>query len=181
MKEKRLLPTVFLDRDGTLIEEKHYLCDPDQVELTPHAGEGLQKLVSAGYQLVMITNQSGIGRGYYTVAQMHSVHDRVAQLLKPFSVKFAGIFFCPHTPDEGCACRKPLTGMVEDASRALSVDLARSIVVGDKACDIGLAHAKGMKGWLVKTGHAHAYDFEKEPRPDGIAEDLLDLARQVTA
>lgn len=147
---------VLLDRDGTLIEERHYLHDPEGVVLLPGVGEGLQRLQRAGFLLGVVTNQAGIGRGYYDEAAMHAVNDRMCALLAAYDVRFAGIWFCPHAPDAGCACRKPAPGMVLAAARALGFEPSSAVIVGDKPCDVELAHAVGAKGILVCTGYGQA-------------------------
>jgi histidinol-phosphate phosphatase family protein len=146
-------PCAFLDRDGTVIAEKHYLCDPAGVELLPGAAAGLRHLRELGYRLVLVTNQSGIGRGYFTQADVDAVHARLGTLLAAEAVSLDGIYVCPHRPEDHCACRKPATGLVERACADLDLDPAASVVIGDKACDIDLGHRCRMTTILVRTGY----------------------------
>ncbi len=149
---------VLLDRDGTLIEDRHYLHDPSGVVLLPGVGEGLRALAAAGCRLGVLTNQSGIGRGYYTEADMHAVNRRMEKLLAVFGVRLEGIWFCPHAPEENCQCRKPKPGMALDAARAMGANLVSTVIVGDKTCDVELAHGVGAKSVLVRTGREDVTD-----------------------
>lgn len=149
-------PPVFLDRDGTIIVEKHYLSDPALVELEAGAIEGLQLLHSLGHMLIVVSNQSGVGRGKFTLQDAERVNQRVADLLRPHGVPIAAWYMCPHAPTDTCTCRKPLPGMPLAAQAELGVTLAGSYVVGDKRIDVELAHAIGGTGILVTTGHGQA-------------------------
>lgn len=176
-----LRPGVFLDRDGTLIQEKTYLADPEGVVLIDTAPRALADLRSAGFKLVVVTNQSGIARGLYTENDYHAVAKRVDEVLARVGVPVDGTFYCPHHPDFGvpCDCRKPLTGMYRQAAKALGIDLAGSYFVGDKISDVLPALELGGMGILVRTG----YGSEEEPRiPDGMAvvDDVGDAARFIT-
>ncbi|MFO0864056.1 MAG: HAD family hydrolase [Gemmataceae bacterium] len=155
-----LRPAVFLDRDGTLIEEKKYLCEPERVKLLPGVGEGLSRLRDAGFELVVVTNQSGIGRGKYTESQMHACNDEMCRQLLPFGVTFGGIWFCPAAPgsDDPMAIdhpdRKPAPGMFFKAAEKLNLDLPRSWVIGDSPRDVVAGKNAGCGGRiLVLTGH----------------------------
>lgn len=162
-------PYVLLDRDGTLIEEKNYLADPDQVILLPGVGEGLHRLQQVGFGLAVLTNQSGIGRGYYTLEQMHAVNQRLCELLAAYEVRLEGLFFCPHAPEEQCLCRKPLPGMLLEAARNLNFDPEQAWVIGDKACDADLAHAAGARAILVRTGQFTANSYPDTLIADSFA------------
>lgn len=144
---------VFLDRDGTVIVEKDYLSDPAQASLEHGAIEGLSLLQAMGHPLVVLTNQSGIGRGLFEERDAARVNARVADLLRSHGIEIAAWYMCPHAPDAGCACRKPLPGMAIEASRDLNLNLAGSYVIGDKKADLQLADAIGATGILVATGH----------------------------
>ncbi len=144
-------PAVFLDRDGTLIEDKHYLHDPEEIVWMPGAFEALKDLQELGYVLVVITNQSGIGRGYFTEAAAHAVHERLTADLQKEGITLDGIYMCPHAPGEGCGCRKPGTKLIYAAKRDHSIDLGKSWFVGDKAIDIEAGAECGMRTILVGT------------------------------
>ena len=180
-------PYVLLDRDGTIIVDKHYLSDPDGVELLPGAAEGMRVLLEAGCGLAVLTNQSGIGRGYYDEAAMHAVNERMLELLRERGVEVDGVFFCPHGPEDGCDCRKPLPGLAERARAELGFDSAASFVVGDKPCDVDLGRAVGAGTVLVRTGKGakHAVAIAAGAvgacRPDHVADDLRDAAAFIVA
>ncbi len=167
---------VLLDRDGTLIVEKNYLADPAGVELLPGVGEGLQHLRAAGWKLVVVTNQSGVGRGWFTLADVQRVHDRLVELLAPYGVTFAGIYLCPHTPDEQCNCRKPRVGMIEQATRELVFDPRYAVMIGDKALDIELGRAVGAQTILVTTGYGAEVHARGDVRADFVCGDLRQAA-----
>ncbi|MGD0493698.1 MAG: HAD family hydrolase [Steroidobacteraceae bacterium] len=146
-------PTVFLDRDGTIIVEKEYLGDPDQVCLEEGVIEGLAQLQSMGHPLIVVSNQSGIGRGKITEDQALRVNARVDGLLRQNGIELLAWYYCPHAPHTECECRKPLPGMALAASRDWGVRLAGSYVIGDKRTDLELADAVGGTGILVTKGH----------------------------
>lgn len=168
---------VLLDRDGTINVERHYLSDPDQLELYPGVGEALARLRQLGYGLVVVTNQSGIARGYFDLETLARIHDKLRALLKDFGVSIDGIYLCPHGPDEDCDCRKPLPGMVAQAVAELGFDPARAIMVGDKAVDVELGHAVGAAAILVRTGHG--LKSEGRCAPELVADDLPAAARWI--
>jgi len=143
-------PALFLDRDGTLITDVGYPRDPARVELLPGAIEVLVEL-QRRFALVIVSNQSGIGRGLITEAEAHSVHERVIALFARGGVSFAGAYYCPHAPGAGCPCRKPAPGLVLDAARELGLDLARSILLGDKPSDMAAGAAAGC-GLVIRFG-----------------------------
>jgi D-glycero-D-manno-heptose 1,7-bisphosphate phosphatase len=168
-------PFVLLDRDGTIIQEKHYLSDPGQVELIEGAAEGLRQLADKGFGLVLITNQSGIGRGYFSERDLMRVHRRLTDLLMIEQVVLQGIYFCPHRPDEQCHCRKPADGMAQVAKRDLDIDFAQSYMVGDKICDIDFGRAVGAKTVLVSTGYGRETGKDQAAHPDFIISGLGEL------
>jgi D-glycero-D-manno-heptose 1,7-bisphosphate phosphatase len=134
---------VFVDRDGTVVVDRGYLADPEGIELLPGAGTALQRLDRAGFALVLITNQSGVGRGFFSTADLDRQHRRLQRLLEPYGVTFARIEVCPHRPDAGCDCRKPAPGMILRAARDLGLDLGASFVIGDKDSDTEAGHRAG--------------------------------------
>lgn len=157
----------FLDRDGTLIVERSYLADPERVAPIAGAAAALRTLAAAGFKLIIVTNQSGIARGYYTADDFHAVQRRVESIFARDGVRFDGVYHCPHHPevDGRCACRKPAPGLYLRAAREHGLDLARSIYVGDKLSDVEPALTLGGAGFLVRTG----YGLEHAARaPSGV-------------
>ena len=146
-------PPVFLDRDGTIIVDKHYLSDPDQVELETGAAEGLAALSAQGFPLVVVSNQSGIGRGLFEEEAAHRVNARIDDMLRPYGVRILAWYLCPHAPGQECRCRKPLPGMALAAAQDWALELRGCYVIGDKRIDLELADAIGGTGILVTTGH----------------------------
>ncbi len=148
------VPAVFLDRDGTLIEERHYLSRPEQVVVFPGAATALRRLRDAGFKLFLVTNQSGVGRGYFTLADVEVVHARLRELLAPAGVWFDHIYLAPERPDQPSRYRKPSPQALFDARDEFGVDLARSYVVGDKTLDLECGWNAGVRqSLLVRTGY----------------------------
>jgi histidinol-phosphate phosphatase family protein len=141
---------LFVDRDGTLIDDVGYPRDPARVEPLPGAIDALREL-GGSFSFVIISNQSGLGRGIITDAEARAVHDRVIDVFARAGVGFAGAYYCPHAPGAGCPCRKPAPGLLVDASRALGLDLARSGMIGDKASDVAAGRAAGC-GHTIRFG-----------------------------
>jgi len=170
-------PAVFLDRDGTINREVEYLHDPEQFEFLPNAVEGLSKLTEAGFRIVVVTNQAGIGLGYFTKEDFYRVNRAMFQGLTSSNVIIDRIYFCPHSLREDCPCRKPRTGLVEQAATDLNLNLSLSYFVGDKSSDILCGKRVGMSTIRVTTGHGERSEIE----PDYIASDLVDAAHQILA
>lgn len=142
---------VFLDRDGTIMVDHGYVSDPAQVELIEGVHEALLQLQEAGFLLFIVTNQSGIGRGYYTEAQMHRVHERLLELLP--GVRFTEIYFAPEAPDQPSYGRKPSPAFLHEAARRYGIDLSRSYMIGDKLSDLQCGIRAGVRrSILVRTG-----------------------------
>ncbi len=139
---------LFLDRDGTIIVDVGYPRDPARVELVPGAAEALAALAPPA-ALGLVSNQSGLARGLITPAEAAAVHARVAELLAAVGAPLAGAWYCPHGPADGCACRKPAPGLLLQAAAALDLDLAASIIVGDKPSDVAAGHAAGCHAALL--------------------------------
>ena len=146
---------VFLDRDGTLNVERHYLHEPDQLEIIPGSGSALRRLMDAGYTLFIVTNQSGIGRGYYTEADMHAVNDKlIAELAASDGVAFEKIYYAPESPEQEGPGRKPSPKFLMDAAAEFGIHLEHSYMVGDKTADLECGWNAGVKqSILVRTGY----------------------------
>lgn len=167
---------VLLDRDGTLIVERDYLAAPEGVELLPHAAAGLRRFAGAGWGRLLLTNQSGVGRGYFDLAAVDAIHSRMIELLAEAGASLDGIYVCPHAPRDGCDCRKPRTGLAIRAAADWRFDPGAAVVIGDKASDIELGRAIGAKTILVRTGYGEKELARGEVRPDWVAEDLEEAA-----
>jgi D-glycero-D-manno-heptose 1,7-bisphosphate phosphatase len=155
---------VFLDRDGTLNVEKGYVHSPEEWEWIPGAVEALRRFNRRGFKIVVLSNQSGIARGYFGAADVERLHAWVVDELARRDAKVDAFYFCPHGPGDGCECRKPKPGMLLRAARDLGLDLSRSWMIGDHASDVGAARAAGVKPLFVLTGHG----AEERPRlPEG--------------
>lgn len=153
-------PTLFLDRDGVLIRDRDYLADPAGVELLPGVVEALGTARRAGFRLVGVSNQSGLGRGYFTYEQFRAVMQELDRQLAQAGVPLDGFYYCPHAPAQDCTCRKPLPGLLEEAAHDGAWNPALSWVIGDKASDVQLGRDAGLGACLVRTG----YGAEQESR-----------------
>jgi histidinol-phosphate phosphatase family protein len=171
---------VVLDRDGTINLERHYLADPAEVALLDGAAEGLRHLRGLGLDLLVVTNQSGVGRGYFTTETLAAIHGRLTECLAAEDVELAGIYVCPHAPGDGCRCRKPGTALLERAARELAFDPRDAFVIGDKASDIELGRRAGSTTLLVRTGYG-AETAEAGTPADYIVDDLREAARVIEA
>jgi histidinol-phosphate phosphatase family protein len=158
-------PALFVDRDGTLVVDVGYPRDPARVEPLPGAVTALRAL-AADFALVIISNQSGIGRGLIREAEARAVHDRVIELFAQQGVWFAGAYYCPHAPEAGCVCRKPAPGLLFDATHELGLDLAASVMIGDKASDVAAGLAAGCRH-VVRFGPDGDGDAGDAHRPNG--------------
>ena len=175
-------PAAFLDRDGTLIVEHGFLCDPDRVELLPGAATAVRLLNEWGFWVIGVSNQSGVARGYYGTDAVEAVNRRIVDEFAHAGAVIDRIYYCPHyvadqeshaTP--GCDCRKPARGMIDRARREFPIDLTASFVVGDRVCDVALARTVGIPGVLVLTGYGRQEQDLLGPSdiPAWVAGDLL--------
>jgi D-glycero-D-manno-heptose 1,7-bisphosphate phosphatase len=175
-----LRPAVFLDRDGTIAEEVGYLNHASRFRMFPFAAAAIRRLNEAGLLVVVVSNQSGVGRGYFPESLVQTVNELMTVQLAESGARIDAIYYCPHTSAETCECRKPRTGMLERAAREHSLDLARSFVVGDRYGDIELAQSARAKGILVRTGYGEGelawHSAEWLSQPDFVAEDLSKAA-----
>lgn len=170
---------VLLDRDGTLIRERHYLTDPDEVELITGASEALKRMRALGLGIIVVTNQSAMGRGMLDGVRLEQIHDRLRALLAAQGVALDAIYVCPHTPDDRCECRKPRPGLVERARRELELDPRRSFVVGDQASDIALGAGVGATTLLVCTGYGAETALARRVLPDHTVRDVAAAAEMI--
>ena len=172
-------PVVVLDRDGTIIEEREYLSDAAGVRLIPGAAEALRDLKKMGFGLVMITNQSGVARGFFTEAVLQQIHARLEQLLAETGVRLDGIYICPHRPEENCGCRKPKLGLMQQAASDLGFTPERSIVIGDKPSDIEMGRNAGAVTFLVRTGYGAGAEAAQGSLADFVVDDLPAAAQVI--
>ena len=166
---------IVLDRDGTIVVDKHYLDDPDELQFLPNAAEGLRSLHEAGHRLIVATNQSGVGRGRFSLARMQEVNARLEQMVAAAGARLEAIYSCPHAPADMCACRKPALGMLQQAAADLGFDPAASIVVGDKASDVEFGRRAGAISMLI-SDPAQA-PVALHPAADFLVSDLAQVAR----
>ncbi len=182
MESIKRKPAVFLDRDGTFIVDRPFLSEPEGVELFPETIPALRGLMELGFRLIVISNQSGVARGYFGEEAVERINSRFRELLEMEGVLLDGIYYCPNHPDAidqkyraNLQCRKPNTGMVDRAVQEMEIDLSSSFVVGDKLSDVELAHNLNITGILVKTGYG-LKALESMAEPDfPIAENMLDV------
>jgi D-glycero-D-manno-heptose 1,7-bisphosphate phosphatase len=192
LKRKKITkrPAVFLDRDGTLIADAEYLSQPSQIKLFSNTAEALKLLRKAGFYLFVVSNQSGVARGYFPESMVRKVHQKLQQMLKSKGARIDAFFYCPHYPagkvkvlSRVCDCRKPRAGMIKQAARKYPIDLKRSYVVGDKMDDLLLARkAKLSGGLLVRTGNGRKNEKELKAAPlpkSFVVSDILSAAKWI--
>jgi D-glycero-D-manno-heptose 1,7-bisphosphate phosphatase len=178
-------PAVFIDRDGTLTEEVGYVNHPQRLRLLPRSAEAVRRLNAADVPAVLVTNQAGVARGYFSEDVLRSVHDVMLTQLKQAGAHLDGVYVCPHHPTEGeppfrlaCDCRKPRPGLLERAATELGLDLGASVVVGDRPTDLVVARSVGARGVLVLTGYGLGeWEYRRATfpvGPDHVAGDLLE-------
>ncbi len=176
MIERKKQKAVFLDRDGTLIEEVNFLHRLEDLRYFAFTDEAVKRLKEKGFLVIVVTNQSGIARGKYTVEDMHRIHE---QIQTDLTEKLDAFYFCPHMPDAGCRCRKPRLGMIEFALNDFPIDLKDSWMIGDKVLDVELGLNAGLKTALVRTGYGENHQHELPRCPDLIAENLLAAVEKI--
>ena len=175
---------VFLDRDGTLVEEVGYLHDPQQVVLIGGAAEAIRLLNEAHVPALLVVNQAGIGRGYYSEAQMWATQRALEEQLAAVGARCDGFYFCPHHPDEGCECRKPRPGMLRQAAAEHGLELQASYLVGDKLSDLQAGRRAGCHAVLVRTGYGERAQQACQDgglTPDAVCGDVLEAVRWILA
>lgn len=186
-----LKPAVFLDRDGVVIEDTHYVGTTDRVRLVPGSPEAIARLNRDGWTVVIVTNQAGVARGLFPIAAVNLIHEHLNGLLTGYGAKFDGVYFCPHHPEgdvaeyrRECECRKPKPGMLLQASRDLGIDLGRSWLIGDRVSDLEAGAAAGCRTILVRTGHGNRVDpiaiDRQSLKLELIASNLADAVAKLT-
>ena len=178
---------VFLDRDGTINQEVHYLHKPEDLVLLPGVPEAIRALREAGFRIVVVTNQAGVARGYYTCQEVEHLHAYLNELLEKDGAHIDYVFYCPHHPEHGigeykieCDCRKPGTGMFKMAEQYYQIDKAHSYMIGDKLLDVEAGRNYGVHSILVGTGYGAAIYREQEASAyDFYAETLMGAARYI--
>ena len=171
-------PAVFVDRDDTIMVDVKYCADPDLVKLIPGAAEGLRSLRTAGYRVVVVTNQSGIGRGYFDAETLERVNNRLRDELRRKGADYDALYYCPHTPEEECECRKPKPGLLLKAASELNIDLSSSYTLGDRDLDVGAGRAAGTKTILVSRTDHHC-NAETDSHADFVAASVVDAAKLI--
>ena len=179
---------VFLDKDGTLIEDVPYNVDPNRIQLTQGALEGLHLLYTSGHQLIVITNQSGVARGYFSESALVAVEERIRQMLLEVGVQLAGFYYCPHHPNGvvadyaiACSCRKPEPGLLIRAAADYSIDLAQSWFIGDILNDVEAGCRVGCKTILINNGNETEWQLSPQRLPDYIVADLAEAAQVIVS
>lgn len=174
-KPPKMAPAIFLDRDGTINKEIGYLSEPEKFEFLPHAIEGMKKLQNMGYRLVIVTNQAGIGLGYFTKEDFYKVNKKMLAEVSRAEIAIDKIYFCPHSKAENCPCRKPEIGLVLRAKQDLNLDLSNSYFIGDSEIDIQTGAKAGTKTILIESELVPG-PMSLETKPDFIAKNLLEAA-----
>jgi len=170
---------VFLDRDGVLMEDGSYFGQFERVVIIPAAHTALRRLQAAGFKLLVVTNQSGVGRGFFTREHVESVHAHLDEQFAQHGVKIDRYYVCPHHPEDNCDCRKPKPKFLRDAAREFQLDLARCFMVGDRRGDIHAGRHAGTKTVLVLTGAGQETLAEGEAQPDHVAPDINEAANWI--
>src|SRR6266404_6666244 len=169
-------PAIFLDRDGTLIEEVNYLSRVEDLMLFPFSAAAVRQLKESGFLVIVVTNQSGIGRDVYDEAAMHRIH---AQIQMELSGAIDAFYFCPHLPCDGCRCRKPNLGMIETANADFDIDMENSWMVGDKKIDVETGYNAKIRTAFVLTGYGLQHRNSLEYMPDVISGNLGDAVDSI--
>ncbi|PYP58362.1 MAG: hypothetical protein DMD40_05855 [Gemmatimonadetes bacterium] len=174
---------VFLDRDGTIIEDPGFLHEPDKVKLLPGAAEAIRRLNDGGYRVIIVTNQSGIARGRFTVADYEAVQQRLGALLAAHGARLDGAYFCPHHPQltGPCDCRKPGLKLFRDAQAAFDIDFAQSWWVGDRLSDVQPARVLGGHGVLVTTGEGNLHQGQARALGVMVVADIGEAVQKILA
>ncbi len=183
-------PAIFIDRDGTISEEVGYVNHPSRFRLFPYSAEAIRFLNENGWLAILITNQAGVARGYFSEDVIHAVHDQLTRDLHKGSAKLDAIYYCAHHPSVGeppyrvdCDCRKPKTGLIQQAARNFEIDLAASWMAGDRYGDVELARNAGLRSAFVLSGYGRGeWEYQSQSwahRPDLVCENLLEAVKSI--
>jgi len=175
MTKDKIKKAVFIDRDGTLIEEVNFLSRLEDLRLFDYTSEAIRLLRDDGFLIVVVTNQSGVGRRIFEESAMHAIHEKIQS-----DLNLDAFYFCPHLPTDGCRCRKPSPGMIELATKDFPIDLENSWMIGDKTIDMETGFNAKIKTALVLTGYGQKAVRELKRKPDVIAETLLEAVKSIT-
>jgi len=173
---------IFMDRDGTVSEEMGYVSDAKMYRPFPWTGSAISRINESGMKAILVTNQSGIGRGYFSEGTLGEVHGVLKAELDKWNAHLDAIYYCPHTPDAGCDCRKPKAGMLLRARQEMNIDLESSYVIGDRYLDIAMGHAVGARTILVLTGDGAAELGNRKGeavQPHYVAENLMSAVHAI--
>lgn len=177
---------IFLDKDGTLVKDVPYNVDTHKIEILQHVVGGLRLLQKAGYIFIIVSNQSGLARGYFTEKELKQAFEHLEELFFSEGIKIDGIYFCPHHPEatvssfrKDCSCRKPLAGMFEKAAKEHHVDLSSSWMIGDILDDVEAGHNAGVKAILIDSGNETEWKMNPQRTPDFSAQTLHEAARYI--
>jgi D-glycero-D-manno-heptose 1,7-bisphosphate phosphatase len=168
---------IILDRDGTIVRDHHYLDDPRLLQFLPGAAEALRQFSERGHPIIIVTNQSGVGRGRLTLERMHEINARFIRMVEEIGATIDRLYSCPHKPEDDCECRKPKTKLVLDGAAALGFEPAHSVVIGDKSSDIALGrNVEALTMLVSEDGRAADGEWVE---PDYVIRDLLEAVRIV--
>jgi D-glycero-D-manno-heptose 1,7-bisphosphate phosphatase len=168
---------VFIDRDGTITKDKGYIKDVSLLELIAGAAQAINGFHSLGFLVILVTNQSVVGRGYITGDKLAEIHGRLRELLSQEDSFLDAIYVCPHHPDDGCNCRKPRPGLVRRACKDFDIEMKKSYIIGDQKADIELGRREGIRSILVLTGHGKK--TVEETSPDYVVDNILEAKRLI--
>lgn len=170
---------VFIDRDGVINQDLgKYITNPKEFVFIPGVIKALKKLNKSEFKIIIITNQGGVGKGLYTEKDVEEIHKKMNSLLERDGIRLDGVYYCPHHPNDGCDCRKPNLGLVNDAIEEHKIDPKNSFFIGDKTSDIKAGSDIGCKTFLVKTGYA-GHDRLFDVKPDFIVEDFAEAVEKI--
>ena len=168
---------IFIDKDGTLIQDVPFNVDPDLIELEEYALESLYKLQQQGYDLVIVSNQPGVARGYFKEEDLEKVEKKIKNILSEKNISLTGFYYCPHSEEQGCECRKPKPGLLLKAAKDLEIDLSRSWMIGDILNDVEAGKRSGCKTVLIDNGNETEWQYNPNRIPNYIANHLKEAAK----